>query len=185
MLGFTYKGKHTSEFNIGTRSVNRTVLARKRSNSITIPGRHGTINFDGETYEEKPIRVLLGFVNEETFEELRESVREVAYWLGGEGGVLIFDDEPTKVYYATVKEQVDLEQLKLLPMGATEVTFLCQPFAESLDYKLEQVASITTSPYTLEIEVEGTGEDICPIITIVNNGATVINKITITRKAVI
>ena len=72
--------------------------------------------------------MIIGYINNDNWYELRENAREVADWLSGTGE-LIFDDEPDKYYMATIYEYIGIEQLHLLPYGGSEVTFECEPFA--------------------------------------------------------
>ena len=84
---------------------------------------------------------------------------------------------------AAVYGYVGIEQLNL-PAGLLTVTFECQPFAESLEYRQVNIPSITEKPYNIVANVAGTAETCC-IITIKNIGETDIEGITITRKAAI
>ncbi len=128
MIGFSFKGRHSSTLNIGVRSVDRSLRPAKRDNSFNISGQHGSPFSGEELYENRPIKMILALINNENWFELRDNAREVAEWLSGEGK-LIFDDEPDKYYYATIKEYVGIEQVHLLPVGGVEITFEAYPFA--------------------------------------------------------
>lgn len=182
MIGFKFRNIHSSSFNVGAKSIDRSVIPGRRKNEFVIPGRHGTLNFGGNTYEPRPIGVELGIFKNASFNELREKARELAKWLSGDG-VLIFDDEPDKVYQASLYDYVGIEQIERLPMGRMEVIFECQPFAESLEYN-QVNQDVSAIPTELELEVKGTAETPC-IITIKNIGTTTIQNISITRKAAI
>jgi len=183
MIGFTFRNIHSSTFGIGVRSIDRSLIPELRKNEFTIPGRHGTIDFGLNTYEKRPIQVRIGLLQNADWRALRKKAREIASWLSGKG-YLIFDDEPDKAYDAAVYNYVGIEQIDLIPAGLLEVTFECQPFAESLEYRQVNVPSITTRPYDILANVEGTSETPC-IITIKNIGNTNIEGITITRKVAI
>ena len=128
MIGFSFKGRHSSTLDIGVRSADRTLIPQKRKNDIIIPGRHGSMVPGEEIYDRRYIKTILGLINNEDWVDLRLNSREVAEWLSGEGK-LIFDDEPDKFYIASVYDAVGLEQMHLQPIGGAEVTFDCQPFA--------------------------------------------------------
>ena len=181
MIGFTFRNTHSSNFKIGAKSIDRSIIPAKRKNEFVIPGRHGTIDFGTHTYETRPISVEIGLIRNSSFGELRESARQIAKWLSGEG-LLIFDDEPDKAYQASVYDYIGLEQIELIPAGRLNVVFDCQPFAESLEYRQVNIPNITTKPYEIPLNVNGTSETCC-IITIKNNGTTNVNNITIVRKA--
>ena len=183
MIGFTFRNIHSSSFKIGARSIDRSVIPARRKNEFIIPGRHGTIDFGNNTYETRPISTDIGLVKNATFNDLRESARDIARWLSG-NGLLIFDDEPDKAYQASVYNYVGIEQLQNAPAGMVHVVFECQPFAESLEYRQVNISSIVTKPYEIPLNVIGTSETCC-IITIKNTGATNINNISIRRKAAI
>lgn len=180
MIGFTFANTHSSELGVYMKSVNRTITPSLRKNEFVIPGRHGTIDFGLNTYENRFITIELNLIKN-TLQDLRQQVRDVAKWLSKEGN-LIFDDEPDKAYKAKVYDEIDLEQL--VTSGVTDITFECQPFAESLEYRQVNISNITTKPYSVPLTVNGTSES-CPIITIKNTGSTTIKNITITRKAMI
>lgn len=183
MIGFTFRNIHSSTFGIGVRSVDRSLIPGLRKNEFVIPGRHGTLDFGLNTYEKRPIQVRIGLLKKANWQELREKAREIASWLSGKG-MLIFDDETDKAYDAAVYNYVGIEQIELLPAGLLEVTFECQPFAESLEYRQVNIPSITEKPYNIVANVTGTAETCC-IITLKNNGSTNIEGITITRKVAI
>ncbi len=183
MIGFTFRNIHSSTFGIGVRSVDRSLIPELRRNEFTIPGRHGTIDFGLNTYEKRPIQVKIGLLKNADWQTLRAKARDVARWLSGKG-MLVFDDEPDKAYDAAVYGYVGIEQLELLPAGLLTVTFECQPFAESLEYRQVNIPSITTKPYDVQVDVAGTAETCC-IITLKNNGNTNVEGITITRKVAI
>ena len=183
MIGFTFRNIHSSSFKIGARSIDRSVIPGRRKNEFIIPGKHGTLNFGNNTYETRPIPVEIGLVKNASFTELRESARDIAKWLSGDG-YLIFDDEPDKAYQASLYEYVGIEQLQGIAAGVSTVIFECQPFAESLEYRQVNIPNITTKPYNIPLTVNGTSESCC-IITIKNTGTTNINNITLRRKAAI
>jgi hypothetical protein len=64
------------------------------------------------------------------------------------------------------------------------VTFECQPFAESLEYRGVNTPHITTQTKEIGLTVNGTAETGC-IITIKNTGATIVSGISLRRKVAI
>lgn len=181
MIGFTFKNIHSSHFNIGVKSDDRSLIPELRKNEFVIPGRHGTVDFGLNTYEKRPISLKIGLMKNDSWNELRTKARDIAKWLSGKG-MLIFDDEPDKAYNASLYSYIGIEQIELLPMGTIGVVFECQPFAESLEYRQVNIPNITSKPYEIPVNVNGTSETCC-IITIKNTGITNINNISIVRKA--
>ena len=181
MIGMKFRYIHSSTFKIGVKSVNRSVLPARRKNEFVVPGRHGTIDYGLNTYDKRNIQVKISLVEDVTFEELRDNVRDIAQWLGG-SGPLVFDDEPDKLYQASVYDAIDPEQLlECLPYTSFTVTFECQPFAESLEYQGVNIPHVTTIPREIPVTVNGTAETPC-IITIKNVGASSVTGISIRRK---
>ena len=183
MIGFTFRNIHSSTYDIGVRSIDRSVIPELRKNEFVIPGRHGTVDFGLNTYEKRPIPIRIGTLKNANWEALRARARNIAQWLSGKG-LLIFDDESDKAYQASVYSYVGIDQIESLPGGTLEVVFECQPFAESLDYKQVYTPDITTNTKEIPVTVSGTAETGC-IITIKNTGTTNITGISIRRKAAI
>ncbi len=178
MKGFTFANIHSSTYELYVRSDNRTITPALRKNEFVIPGRHGTLDFGNNTYEPRFITMEL-FLVRKTMEDLRKQARDIAQWLS-KSGLLVFDDEPDKAYQAKVYNNIDIEEIAAY--GKSMVTFECQPFAESLEYRQVNVPSITDNAHEIEVNVSGTAETCC-IITIKNNGTSNINNITLVRKA--
>lgn len=181
MIGFTFKGKHSSEFNIGFKSVDRTVIPERRKKEFTILGRSGTLELESTEYEKRYITGAIGVMYISKFEELRLKIRDLAGWLSG-SGLLIFDDEPDKAYEASVYSAVGIEQLMLQPRGTLDIEFECQSFAVSKDLNriLKDGKRITS------VTVPNLGNvKTCGTFIIKNTGTSDITNIRITRKVVI
>lgn len=179
-IGFIFRGRHSDELGVGVRSTNRTVTPERRKKEFVILGRSGTLELPSDEYDKRYITVDLGIVNNDLFGDLRSQVRQVAAWLSG-NGYLIFDDEPTKAYEASVYDAIDLEQWDLMSKGIASVTFECQPFAVSKDLNRQ----LDTGSSTVNLTIENKGNaNTCGEFIIKNTGSTTINKITITRKVV-
>ncbi len=177
MKGFTFANIHSSTYELYVRSDNRTITPALRKNEFVIPGRHGTLDFGNNTYEARFITMEL-FLVRKTMEDLRKQARDIAHWLS-KSGLLVFDDEPDKAYQAKVYNNIDIEEIAAY--GKSMVTFECQPFAESLEYRQVNIPSITDNAHEIKVNVSGTAETCC-IITIKNNGTSDINNITLVRK---
>lgn len=179
--GFTFNGQHSDNFKIIMRSDDRTVLPAKRRDGYVIPGRSGNYYDKAETdYDNRQIKVQISFRGEmHSLESLREQIRRIAKWLSAGNAQLIFDDEPDKAYIASIDAGLSLTQLAT--WGQCELTFNCQPFAESVQY-LTAVKDMTQNNDSLTVDVTGTQDTPC-IITIKNTGTTNITGITLQRKA--
>jgi predicted phage tail component-like protein len=179
LLGFTFDGTHSSDFDIISKSINRPILAALRRKELTIPGRHGNYNFTGNTYENKIIEVEIKYIGT-SFSELRNRARSLAAWLSSTGAYkqLIFDDETDKYYLAKLYSQVSLQNL--FRIGQANLTFDCYPFAYSTSESSFSV-EITEDDQEFTITNNGTAET-PQIITITNTGLTTIAGFTLTRQ---
>lgn len=173
-MGFSFNHTHSREMGVVFRSVDRTLLPRKRVTQYTIPGKSGTYDIE-DGYENRVISCEVAFVGDgHSYTGLRSRARAMAGWLSGEGP-LVFDDEPQKAYSAKVLDGISIEQIAIT--GKCEVAFECKPFAESLEYN-QQVANGVTLPHTEEIAVEGSQETDCLIYVTAQSNIT---RLTFTR----
>jgi predicted phage tail component-like protein len=159
------------------KSDDRSLLPEKRRNEFIIPGRDGSADFGGNTFEKRTISVTLGIVSR-NLEELRSLARTAAKWLSGEG-LLIFDDEQGKAYRAKIYQPLSLNNL--VTFGETSVPFECAPFAESPLYN-QITETFGDKPHSTHVATGGTQDTPC-IIYIKNIGTTNMTNIVITRKA--
>ena len=65
MIGFTFRNIPSSNFNIGVKSDDRSLIPELRKNEFVIPGRHGTVDFGLNTYEKRPISLKIGLMKKE------------------------------------------------------------------------------------------------------------------------
>lgn len=178
IYGFSFNNRHSSEFEIFMKSDDRTLLPAKTQAAYMIPGRDGTYDSGDFDYQNRIITVQIAFFGANNdMESLRKKVRDIAKWLSGQGN-LIFDDEPDKAYTAKVTSGISLSQI--VRQGQATVSFDCQPFAESIEYRTV-TKTITDTTDDMSVSVSGT-QDSYGIITIKNEGTTNITGITIQRK---
>lgn len=173
-LGFTFNGTHSRTMGAVFRSTDRTLLPAKRVTQYTIPGKSGTYDVMGG-YENREITCEVSFVGDNSqYPGVRTRARALAGWLSGEG-LLVFDDEPEKAYQAKVISSISIEQIAVT--GKCPVTFLCSPFAESLEYNQQTVNSVSL-PHTEKVNVHGSQETDC-LIYVTARGR--ITDLTVTR----
>lgn len=176
MIGFTFRGRHSSEFNIGCRSIDRSAIPERRKYELIIPHRSGTREIPSDVYDKRNISVEVAAVFEESFEEFRLKIRELAYWLSGTGE-LFFDDEPDKKYTASLYDAIPLQQILLQPKAVVEITFDCQPFAFS------DVISLPIKMGENEIDYKGTAKTPTKIILRNTSNSSAANiSITVTKR---
>lgn len=126
MNGFTFGGRHCSEFGVTMRSKDRPILPELRHNDMEIPGRDGVLDLGHNTYAVRIIEIAC-FVTSENLPSFRQRLREIAKWLSTKS-LLSFDDEPDKTYYGRIYSAVSLEQI--LANGSFTLIFECDPMAQ-------------------------------------------------------
>lgn len=124
MSGFTFRGKHSSQFGIHTVDQSRVILPPRREGRIAIPGRSGYYDgVSGDVYDERQEAVLCAFACPKG-RSVPELCREIAYWLSGSGR-LSYDKEPDKYYTARLSGAPPMAQH--LKYGEFTLTWSCNP----------------------------------------------------------
>ena len=125
MRGLTFKGIHSSVFNLIMLSDNRQVLSDVTRQTKQIPG-YGTVDFGNDTYNEKTLSVILTYVAA-SLEALQTQAEQIGGWLYNDGKYydLIFDDAPNRKFKAKVTGKINLNQSTLI--GKISVEFTCNP----------------------------------------------------------
>ncbi len=170
IYGFTFKNKHSSEFGVYFKTLNRTITPPVRKSSYIIPNRNGDLTNIENTYDTRTISITAS-VLAKNLNSLRQNLRTVASWLNGKGE-LIFDDEPDKTYYCRIDDNLDLSQVAC--NGHFQINFICQPFA----YGKTKYIDIHLGN-NKQIKYNGTYKTPCVII-LTNNSSEVITHIRIT-----
>ena len=178
MTGFFFNNRHSREFWMAMEDAQRPLLPALRRNDYEITGRHGTVDFGGETYATRQIQIDICFISDNIY-NLQAVARDIAFWLSGKG-LLWFDDEPDKAFDAVIYESVDTDQL--IRTKRSSVVFECQPFAKTINY-LQSVHSGASSGHVVDIYSDGTVPT--PVIIIIKNtGGLDIENIAIRRRAI-
>lgn len=158
LKGFTFNNVHSSTVGLYMDTPERTIKPALRTNMYVIPGRSGTLDYGGDTYDTIEITVKVAY-RADYSPDMRAKQRAVAEFLAA-SGPLVFDDEPDKAYTAKVVEAVDMDEV--VRTGTMEVTFLCQPYAESIDY--QQLTVFQQSlPVKITPNILGSQENPCII----------------------
>lgn len=142
MIGFTFNNVHSRDMGVVFKSDDRTLLPAKRITQYKIPGKSGTYDI-ADGYDNRQISCTVAFVGAgNAYAGVRQTARAVA-------------GEPEKAYSAKVIDGIGIEQIAVT--GHCSVTFLCEPFAESIGYNQKAVQSVSL-PDTVTINVKGTQE---------------------------
>jgi len=177
MIGFFFANRHSTSFWLAMENAHRPLLPAANSNEYTITGRHGTVDFGGETYQKRYITVDICFISNNV-RDLQALARDIAFWLSGRG-ILYFDDEPDKAYDAVVHQAVDTAQI--IRTKRASVVFECQPFAKTRNF-LQSINAGLTSGDMVSVTSQGTQRTPC-IVILRNTGTTNITNLSITRRA--
>lgn len=135
-LGFTYNGKHSSEFNIirvsdGSR-FNENLLPTIQDKTIPVPGVSGKI-FQRADYDTRVFSISVAYDNMS-----EQDIRNMRGWLGDKKiHKLVFDELPYKTWYAKVTGTASMKWLPFnegesnrLYKGEGTIQFTCyEPFA--------------------------------------------------------
>ncbi|MDQ0273004.1 distal tail protein Dit [Cytobacillus purgationiresistens] len=138
-FGFSYGGKHSSEFGILITNIERPVLPNIQSKTVSLPTKHG-IHYVGSQFDFLEINFEI-LLSEHSMKRLQETRRNIAAWLNPAKGALqlIIDDETDKYYVAVLSGESSLEQI--LTHGRGEISFLIpDPYAYAV---LDDVYSYT------------------------------------------
>ena len=140
--GFTWRGKHSSEYGIirvsdGSR-YNDTILPAFQDTTQKMPGSDGTLYWES-FYTNKTFSINIAFdhLTEDNYRKLRQ-------WLNGKDrGELIFDEAPYKAYTVKIKDPPQLKTIcfmedgKRIYKGEGTISFVAYyPFARGR-YKFE------------------------------------------------
>ena len=159
LTGFTFAGQLSAQFGIFLDTPTRELKPATRVTEYTIPGRDGTVDYGGDTYEKVNISVPIAYKATET-DSLRDIARSLAMFFS-KCGDLVFDDEPDKAYRdAKVVSAPTITEI--INIGSATITFEAQPFLQSLEYHQQDAAEVTL-PHTELVVSNGTVETPCLI----------------------
>ncbi len=99
---FIFKGKKSTDMGLLLSSLPVVTKPKRKTNTVTIPGRNGTETQDLATYEGYSLSIGCGFEN------IKEvDIDRLWEWLDGSGD-LILSTEPSKVYKARIDNSISM-----------------------------------------------------------------------------
>ena len=110
MLGFTYKGRHSSEFGIVAKTSNRPIVPEQKSYYYDTPYMDGEYDMTENnllgrtTYKSRMFEITMQ-ITANNIIELQHKLSKIASWLTG-GGKLIFDDSAGTQWQARVVSDI-------------------------------------------------------------------------------
>lgn len=149
--GFSYDGRHSSEYGIYLLRSKFRVMPETRDRYETISWRHGELDFG---FDFAGLAIQLECLVTATSEaNLRQRIRSIAEWIDPSYGErrLIFDTEPDKFYLARFAGSADVEIVArqgrvTLPFRASD------PFA----YAVQDDVFVYTAPGSYQFHRKGT-----------------------------
>lgn len=178
MNGFSYRGRHSSDFPGLTLLSYLVHPPDTREFTDTVDGLAGEVNY-GTEFGSRPIELVL-LLEQTPDKSIRTLARELVMWFRPTlpAGWLVFDDDPGLRYTAKYAGQVGIEPLALA--GQFTLTMKCyDPYAYGDENILQ--TTITTSPAAIDIQSDGT-EPTPPVIELTNTGSTTINGFILTNE---
>lgn len=109
-FGFTYKGKHSSEFGITAKSKSRPILPSMKYSSFESPAMDGVYDFSASNqyghafYNDRFFEIQIQ-VSAKDMRALEKKVSKIAVWLKGKGE-LVFDDMPFVKWQAKIVSEM-------------------------------------------------------------------------------
>lgn len=178
---FTFNGRHCMN-DMGLlyveNSGGRVITHARRINEYTVAGASGTIRFPGETFEKATLSgSLYPMESPKSEADAQALMRQVAAWLYGPRGRLIFDYEPDRYRIAEISGESKWSCREWLD-GGLDVEFDVQPFAWALNPTRETHTVTDTCAFALNM---GDSQD-APLEAIIRNtGAAALTGISISR----
>lgn len=170
--GFTYRGRHCSEFGVNLlKYVIQPPELREYEEEVA--GLAGVIDY-GTELGKRQIDLTIDITPDSRLFKIRQS--EIYNWLKPtlEPGALIFDEIPDRVFYAKLTGQLGMEQFNRY--GTFEITMKCvDPFAYGHPETVAQT-TITASPTNITVSSAGT-EPTPPVIELTNNSTQTIGEV--------
>ena len=162
--GFTFKGIHSSTYNVRETPSSRILSPRKRRELIEIPGRSTPFVQEDGGYEPRIESVVCTYAAQENV-DIHTQVRKIAGWLDGIGQ-LSFDYEPTLYYNAYVSSAPSL--ITMLQFAQFQVEFtIISPFAFETPTQTEVYLYHAAPGNKIVIDREGTAST--PVKFIIKN----------------
>ena len=154
---FIFKNISSKDY-LGITKLPSIFKAEKDINFIEIEGRDGVLTQDLGSYR-SVVKTVECIITDLT------QIDYICSWLSG-GGEVIFSNEPTRKYKATIKNQIEFTQLvSTYDYHNFLIQFECQPHKYSLS---NDIITLTTTPQTI---LNSGSANSRPIIKVFGTGA--------------
>lgn len=154
---FIYNGIDSRMMDIIVTAMPPTIRAAQRVESVTVPGRDGSLHETDGSYDNYTKTMECAIKN-------REKLDDIAAWLTGSGEI-IFSSEPDKVYRVTISNTISIAQM-MRTFQKFQVSFDTYPFKYSVN-RFDEALELEKSAVIL-----GKGTVYSqPVITVYGTGA--------------
>lgn len=131
--GFTFKGRHTSEFDLTVKTKARPIRSEIKEYTYDAPAADGEVDMsDANLYKRVFYKNRIFEYEMQTsapsLAELQRKISRIGAWLTGKGD-LIFDDMPAVIWKAKVIDQISYTPEIYGCKAAMEVAFKVPPFS--------------------------------------------------------
>lgn len=121
---FIYNGIDSRMMGVIVTAMPPTIRAAQRVESVTVPGRDGSLHETDGSYDNYTKTMECAIKN-------REKLDDIAAWLTGSGEI-IFSSEPDKVYRVTISNTISIAQM-MRTFQKFQVSFDTYPFKYSVN----------------------------------------------------
>lgn len=130
---FIYNGIDSRMMGVIVTAMPPTIRAAQRMESVTVPGRDGSLHETDGSYDNYTKTMECAIKN-------REKLDDIAAWLTGSGEI-IFSSEPDKIYRVTISNTISIAQM-MRTFQKFQVSFDTYPFKYSVN-KFDDALTLT------------------------------------------
>lgn len=130
--GFTFKGRHSSEFGVTVKTKSRPLRPSVKTSSVSLPCRDGVYDFSEanalgrECFNERTFVIEIAAIADDIY-QMQDKLSALSLWLCG-GGELIFDDMPLVKWVCKVSDEIIYMPERGGRKSVIEVSMRVKPF---------------------------------------------------------
>lgn len=130
--GFTFKGRHSSEFGVTVKTKSRPLRPSVKTSFVSLPCRDGVYDFSEanalgrECFNERTFVIEIAAIADDIY-QMQDKLSALSLWLCG-GGELIFDDMPLVKWVCKVSDEIIYMPERGGRKSVIEVSMRVKPF---------------------------------------------------------
>lgn len=168
---FIFNGVKSTDKNVVLKSYRPIFLPQRNVDYESIPGRHGSLEFDDGTYQDIVIEAECAILGSDELEVMSNAYL-AKLWLSQKGWLSFWDD-PQRLYIGRIMNQIPLDQQTA--WGDVRLLFRCEPFAYKINSPQAGFVPSLSIPIAEQITAENASGSFTitspRTIEIANNGA--------------